>query len=168
MNITGTTAKDTIFASKLGGTITAGSGADVITAGASKDTFVQAKGTSVAPTVINLKSNIAAGDTLTFANGVDIIQGFGSDDVIKGGTETKTTALGSGTAGGFTDGNTYYLSGNFVANTFTVTADGVGADTLVFIANGASLTDKTQLTGAVVLVGVDSGNLSDSNFATAS
>ncbi len=170
MSIEGINGKDTIFASELGGTINAGSGADVITAGASQDTFVQAKDSSVAATAINLKSNISAGDTLTFGSGVDIIQGFGSDDVIKGGTGgTKISALGSGT-GALTDNIAYYLSGDFADDTgvFTITANGVGADTLVFIANGSALSSASQLTGAVVLVGVDSDNLSNDNFATAS
>ncbi len=171
LNINGSTKSDIIYASKLGGTITGGAGADVITAGASKDTFVQAKDSSVAASAIGINStNIAVDDTLTFANGVDIIQGFGSDDVIKGGTgATKTTALGVAKSGGFTDNTTYYLSGNFVADTgvFTVTDDGVGADTLVFIAKGTDLTQTTDLTGAVVLVGVGSNTLSASNFEVA-
>ena len=164
MSIEGSNGNDSIFASELGGTITGGSGADVITAGASKDTFVQAKDTSVTPTTIRLSSKIAAGDTLTFANGVDIIQGFGSNDVIKGGSSTATSVFGSGTDSVSTDGETCYLSGNFVDNTFTVTDNGVGADTLVFIANGTKLSAANQLSGAVVLVGVNSDNLSNNNF----
>lgn len=171
--INGGSGDDIINASAATGNVTieGGSGADVITAGASKDTFVQANNTSVAPSAMTINgSNIAADDTLTFANGVDIIQGFGSDDVIKGGTgATKTTALNVAKSGGFTDNTTYYLSGNFVADTgvFTVTDDGVGVDTLVFIAKGANLTQTTDLTGAVVLVGVGSNTLSASNFEVA-
>ena len=173
MNINGlnvTNGNDTIFASELGGTITGGSGADVITAGASKDTFVQTKTSSVDPTGMTLgTTNIETGNTLTFGNGVDIIKGFDGSggDVIKGGSSTITAALGKAKADGFTADNTYYLSGNFVANTFTVTADGVGKDTLVFIAKETSLSNNTDLSGAVVLVGVNSGDLSNNNFEAA-
>ena len=171
LNINGSTKSDIIYASKLGGTIEGGAGADVITAGASKDTFVQANNTSVAASAVSIAgSNVAAGDTLTFANGVDIIQGFGGDDVIKGGTVAgKVTALGQTAASGFTSNNTYYLSGNFVADTgvFTIADDGVGKDTLVFIAKANNLTNATDLTGAVVLVGVGSNTLSASNFEVA-
>lgn len=155
MNITGTAGADTITASKLGGTISAGSGADRITAGAGDDTFVIVKDTGLTAAATNFaSSDVAAGDTIIIGNKANIINDFATGvDKIATATSAAEAALGKTAASGFTSGSGYYLNGTYENGTFTVADNGAGTDTLVFFAGATGITTASNLQGAVVLVG---------------
>lgn len=126
-------------------------------------------GDSIATTATTYAgANIAAGDVLTFGNGVEVVNNFlagaGGDVLADGnGAAAATTLIGVATGAALTAATTYFLSGtyNSVTGVFTASADGAGADTLIVDGAGATLAAST---GAVVLVGVDSDNLVAANF----
>jgi len=182
--ITGSSGPDTITGGASNDVLTGKNGADSITGGAggdsivltetvaSSDEVVSVEGASVAPSATSLAgATLAADDTLTFANGVDVVTGFtagASGDIIDGvdAAAIPTTGIGVAAAAGFT-GDTFFISGNYVASTgvFTVTADGVGSDTLIVDAenNAATLAATDDF---ILLVGVDSDDLVAANFTT--
>ena len=195
--------EDTITAGTGGNIINAGMGADTITMGDSecgvqskivfKSDAIVGSGDSIAATTASLSATITAGDTITFGNGVDVITGFNAaSDVLDteaSGAAAVTMiglvgdnldgAAGTATSGGTASGDAnYFVSGNFDADTgvFTITADGIGLDTLLLTAqDGASDTILDSTSGGavggsdsmVVLVGVDSDDLSAANFTVA-
>jgi Ca2+-binding RTX toxin-like protein len=171
---------DTITNTSGTGAITGGIGADTFTGGTGIETYVQAVTSSVAPSAFSIAAGIggqlAAGDSLTFANGVDLINGFsttaGALDIVNGVTTTApTTAIGQGTVLGNDLANgaddNLFISGAWDANskTFTFTADGLGADTLYIDATNGAVENISTHTGLIVMVGVDSDNLAAANFA---
>lgn len=180
--ITGSSGADTITGGGSADTITGGLGADSITGGAGADRIVltetiaavdevvSVEGASVAPSATSIAgANLAAGDTLTFGSGLDVVVGFtagAGGDIIDGVDDAAapTTGIGVAVAAGFT-GDTFFISGNYVASTgvFTVTADGAGADTLIVDAenNAATLAATDDF---ILLVGVDSDDLAAGNF----
>ena len=155
-----------------GDTITGGLGADVITLGShagGNDSVNNAVADSFIATADTLTPGaIAAGDTLIFGNGVDVVTGFNvATDVIDGTTAAAAftpllgTAVVAGTAAAATE---YYLSGNYnaVTGVFTVTANGAGNDTLV--ANTLAASTVLTNTSEIILVGVNSATLGAANF----
>ncbi len=167
--ITGGAGVDTINAGAGADVIDGNGGADNITLGGGVDTFNFAAGDSVASTAQTFAgANLAANDTITFGNSLDIIQDFAagaSGDLFNGANAgAPTTGIGVAVAAGFAAGTTYFVSGNFNTGTgvFTATADGAGADTL--IVEGAAATALGASTNAVMLIGVDSDDLVAANF----
>ena len=161
--LTGGAGNDVILSAAGTDSVTAGQGADTVTLSvdAADDVVVQGASDSIAASATSLSATFTAGDTITFANGVDVVNNFlagASNDVLSIGTAFSTNLLGSAT-GVATIG---WLSGNYDALTgiFTVTAAGAGTDTLVFQASTLS----AGTTRAVLLAGVDSDNLVNSNF----
>ena len=176
--ITGGSGDDTILGGAGADSITGGAGDDRMTGGAGSDTFVQAinastvSSASTTGTGAGTAGAIAASETITFANGVDVITDFtagAGGDVIDNvlGATAAITAIGE-TENAMTASRNFFLSGAFVESTgvFTVAADGTGADTLVFetAASGATLTIAGN-TNMIVLQGVDSDDLVAANFA---
>jgi Ca2+-binding RTX toxin-like protein len=167
-NATGTAGVDYIIGSAGANTITGAAGNDVMTGGAGVDTFVQA---AAASTVLTAETVTEAGilvtETITFGNGVDVITDFtagnGGDILDAQAAGAPTAALGSNQAAD-TSGTMFFLSGTFVAATglFTITANGAGADTLIF--EGDAGANLAAVNDAIVLVGVDSDDLVAANF----
>ena len=146
--------------------------ADTLTGGSGVDSFVQGTTASVVASSTNFvsASSIAAGDTLTFANGLDVINGFtagnGGDVLDLAVAALAITAIGvSSTA--LVDGKNYFLSGNYNATTgeFVITDDGLGKDTIILQGYTRAGADISTNTSAVLLVGVDSDDLVIGNFA---
>ena len=165
-------------------TITAGSGTNTINAGGGADSITLSTHTNVQTIAVNLTSSVATSssslsasvapsDTLTFANGVDVVTGFvagAAKDVIDN-TDAVVTAIATGigqskSAGFATATTTYYLSGayNATSKVFTIAADGAGADTLVVLGDAAHPSFASHAND-IVLVGVNSANLVAGNFA---
>ena len=171
--LTGGAGADTISGAVGADTITGGAGADSMTGGAGADTFVQTALTnSAAYTASSIAgATIAAGDTFTFGNGVDIITDFtagtGGDVLDNGAAAVVANATGIGqnkTTGFATATTTYWVSGTYSSGTFTALADGTGADTLIVFGD-ATPTALSSRTDFVVLVGVDTDNLVAANFS---
>ena len=171
--LSGAAGADTINGGAGADTITGGTGADSVTGGAGVDSFRVAVGDGVATTASSFAAaTLAAGDTLTFGNGVDVISGFvaGAGGDVLDNTTTNTTTLTSGiglaTANGFVTTTTaYYISGyyNSTTHVFTAAANGAGTDTA--IVEGVAATALNASTTTVVLVGVNSADLTTANFA---
>ena len=172
---------DTITNTSGTGAITGGIGSDTFTGGSGVDTYVQGFTASTAPTSFSIAAGIAgrivAGDSLTFANGVDIINGFGISgtlDIINTGAVAGATATTTGINVGTVLGNNLAgaddvldFSGAWdaTAKTFTFTNDGLGPDTLFAdVNNGAASDNISTSQGLTVLIGVDSDNLAAANF----
>jgi large exoprotein involved in heme utilization and adhesion len=163
---------DTITNASGTGAITGGIGADSMTGGTGVETYVQALTDSVAPSSFSIAAGIAgqlaAGDSLTFANGVDIITSFTGTvtvDRIDGtNTTLPTTAIGQATVLGNNLANAandnLFVSGAWdaTAKTFTFTADGLGADTLYIDATDGAVENISTHTGLIILKGFDSDN----------
>jgi len=181
--VTGNTGGDTISLGAGDDTVDAAGGADTVTLGTGDDTVTQNYGDSVAAGAGSITDSagvahgagdaIAATDIITFASGVDVINGFtagAGGDVISGLTTSgaPTSAIGAAedalVAGAADD--LLFLSGSFNAttNVFTVAADGTGADTLIFDVDLSDSEDIDATTGAFVLVGVDSDDLVAADF----
>jgi len=174
-NIIGSTGTDYLVGSSSANTITGGTGADVVLLGAGADTYVFVQADSIAQTgTTDADAAFAAGETVTFANGVDVIRsgftaGTGGDVLDLDVTAAiPTTGIGANNAA-LTTNTVYVLSGAYVASTgvFTIAAAGTGADTLMYVALAASAVslDVTTSTSAIVLVGVVDTALVAANFA---
>lgn len=157
-----------------GGTdaITGGTNNDAITAGAGQQTFIQATGDSTARnggTVTAGANAIAAGQTLVFGNGVDVITNFAAGaggDILDLATGGPAQLLLGTNANALVAGTNYILSGNFnTANgTFTIAANGAGADSIIYQGFAAAGTEITTNTSGIVLVGVNSANFAAANI----
>lgn len=179
INATGNGEANTLIGNDGNNIITAGAGLDVITAGKGADSIilgesvsaidkvVQADGDSKAATANNIVTTIKVGDTITFANGLDIITGFkaGTDVLDVGTAGTAVSGIGLDETN-FTATKTIFLSGSYSASTkvFTVTADGSGSSTLLLDTTVAA--DRTIATADtwILLVGVDSDSLVSGTF----
>jgi len=165
--------KDTISGSAGTDNITGGLAADNLTGGSGADTFVQGASASLAITAegVSVNAAIAAGDTFTFGNGVDIVTDFtagaGGDalNLQTGGVLNSMfgddiTAFNAGVA------VVGFLSGSYNASTgvFTISADGVGADTLILDNDAGAQDSWVTADQWIVLIGVDSDNLVAGNF----
>lgn len=169
----GSNGTDYIVGSSAANTITGGLGADVMTGGAGAtvaDRFVQAAGDSVAAAGFSTvgAGGLATAKTVSFANGIDVITDFNAavDSISVGFAATALTSLNGLASNVATTGATtvYFLSGAFDTATgdFVIDADGAGADTLVL--QSVAATNFTTATSAIVLIGLDSDNLSTANF----
>jgi hypothetical protein len=182
--INGHGGNDTIVGGAGADVITAGAGADEITGGTGADTITLSSGAedvnvgdddSVAATSTSFAgANVAAGDTMTFANGVDVVTGFtagaSSDSIATGdGANIAVTHLGQAVADltAAADEN-LFLSGNWDASskTFTITGNGQGADTMIFNGQHGDATNDalTTIANITILVGVDTDDLHADNF----
>lgn len=184
---------DVITAGTGNNFIIAGTDADKITLGNNLDEgcaiisgVTQNQGDSVAATAVHIaavNNKIAAGDTITFGNGVDLVYGFNykSDRLDLEADTIATSLIGAvstdldGSGNDATSEANYFLSGNYNATTgvFTITADGSGADTVLFTTTeavtgtpGANAANDALSTidSAIILVGVDSDNLTLVNY----
>ncbi|MFA6899624.1 MAG: hypothetical protein WC256_05380 [Desulfurivibrionaceae bacterium] len=153
--------------STVGNTITGGTGADGITLAldASVDTIVQADGDSIASTANTTTGVIAAGQTITFGGGLDIVNRFvGATDKMNVGTSgVLVTGIGLDEAA-FTATTNIFLSGNYAAGVFTITADGAGADTLLLDTTVAADRNIATADTWVLLQGTNSGTLLAAKF----
>lgn len=167
----------------LADTLTGGTGADTLNGEAGPDRMavgldnaidtvdLSTLSNSVVSTGNNLTfSNISIGDTITYANGIDVIDNF---DAVKGDIIVVSKVFGPmgilnteyGTSWAFIAGANYYLSGEFneVTRVFTVTANGAGPDTLLIQGEGSSDTFYSN-DSSVILLGVNSNDLTADNF----
>jgi len=171
--VTGGTGADYIVGSAVANTITGGAGADTIDGGAGADRVVQGLTDSVARTASTFAgAAVAAADTITFGNRVDVISGFvagAAGDVLDVLVAGAPTSLIGETVADLTAGQeVFFVSGAYNATTrvFTIAADGTGADTAIVQADNAVAASDALTTNAsiVILVGVDSDNLVAANF----
>ena len=169
--------KDTISGNGGADAITGGTSADSMTGGTGVDTYTQGISDSLAVSAsVFAGATVAAGDTLTFGNGVDVITDFvagAGGDVVDGLMGGAPTTLIGETVAALTaiTGEVFFASGSFNATTglFTISAAGTGLDTLIVYANQATAASDNLTTNAsmIVLVGVDSDNLVAGNFTSA-
>jgi len=166
-------------------TVDGGIGADTLTGGTGDDNFVMTLTEGVAATsVIDVSTGnamaatatIAAGDYIVFGNGIDIITDFTAggtdDDVNVNTTGAAASAIGAGRddlddVGGAATDDILFLSGAWDAGskTFTIAADGAGADTLILDVDAGTVgNDLTTSTSMFLLQGVDSDDLTASDF----
>lgn len=139
---------------------TGGTGADAFTGGTGVNTYVQTMGDSVAATANTLATTIANGNTITFANGLDVITTFASTadkintdiDSSGGGAAAIVNAVGQLASAVQT--SNFYMRGDYLNGTFTISA--TGADTLMSLGKAASTLTFADATDYVLLVGVTS------------
>jgi len=174
--IVGTSGGDTINGNGGNDTITGGAGADSLTGGSGVDTYVQGAASSVASSGgVLAGATYAALDTIVFGSSLDVISNFtagASGDALDVTTAGAATTLIGKTAAGNAayNGVTYFASGAYNAGTktFTLAADGAGADTLIYIGTNATSFSASGAAGAntsaIVLQGVNSANLVAANF----
>jgi Ca2+-binding RTX toxin-like protein len=171
--LVGGAGKDTISGGAGTDNITGGIGADNMTGGTGVDTFNGTLTSSVASSATAIAgATLAAGDTLTFGNGVDVITDFtagAGGDVLENtaaAVAAIATGIGQNVTTGFATATTnYFVSGTYNATTgsFTVSADGVGADSMIVFGD-ATPTALAASTHNIILVGVDTDNLVAANF----
>lgn len=109
--------------------------------------------------------NLDVADKIAFTNGVDVITDFtagvGGDIFDGANAGMPTTGVGVPLIDGFASGMTYFVSGIWAGNIFTVAADGVGADTMVIEGSGV---DQGLIEDYVILVGVNSDDIVAASF----
>lgn len=155
--VTGGTLDDTIFGDAGNDSITGGTGDDSITTGDGNDTVLNEAATAASATAV--AATIAVGNSVTFANGIDVITDFttANDRMNVATTTAIATLVGVVAATGFTiDSLMVSASGTFTAatGTFTFAADGAGPDTLI-AQTGAAVADAfSNLVNFQVLSGV--------------
>jgi Ca2+-binding RTX toxin-like protein len=141
--ISGGAGADTITGGAGDDVITGGEAIDTINAGAGDDTIDLTEATvavdhldtadghstdSTANTLTLIASGgIAAGDTITFGDGVDTVTGFGSTDTIDidsiaNAAVAPTTLLAVDTTAALTDNVAYVAYGTWDGSTFTIAA----------------------------------------------
>jgi len=184
--LTGGAGNDTINAgSGADTTIDGGIGADTLTGGLGDDNFVMTLTQGVSATAVTdvstgnamaAAATIAAGDIITFGNGVDVITDFTAggtiDDVNVNTAGAAASAIGAGRddlddVGGAATDDILFLSGAWdaTAKTFTIAADGAGADTLILDVDAGTVgNDLTTSTSMFILQGVDSDDLVAADF----
>jgi hypothetical protein len=187
--LNGGAGNDTINSGAGTDGVDGGTGADAFTGGTGVETYAQVlTGSSVAPTAKTTADAgaFAAGDTLTFGNGVDVITGFStttgsgataaSDDILNAnstGAALPTTLIGvaendlTAAAGGVN----MIVSGAWDAasSTFTMTSDDLGPDSLFLSAlhtgGGHASDDIMTNTNIVILVGAGTEDLVAAQFS---
>jgi Ca2+-binding RTX toxin-like protein len=183
--LNGGAGNDTISSGAGTDGVDGGTGADAFTGGTGVETYAQVlTGPSVAPTAKTTADggNFAAGDTLTFGNGVDVITGFStttgagataaSDDIIAAngaGGALPTTLIGvaendltAGTVNMIVSG-----AWDAASSTFTMTSDDLGPDSLFLSAANATGTsdDIMSNTNIIILVGAGTEDLVAAQFS---
>jgi hypothetical protein len=178
--LVGGAGNDTIVGGASADTnITGGFGADTLTGGAGDDNFIQTDLHGVTATaVIDASTGNAMAATVTFAVGDQIVYGNGVDvytDFTAGGTVddidtfvagAPTTLIGVAHDQLNAADDINFLSGSFNSstNTFTITADGVGADTLIVSIDESVAESIDNTANAFILQGVDSDDLVAADF----
>jgi Ca2+-binding RTX toxin-like protein len=181
VNLTGTSGADTLTTGVLADTINGGAGNDTVDGNAGADTIDVSSGDDtvthqddegIAATAVSTAGGavFAVGDTITFGNGLDIVNGFEAGtggDVMDMDHAFATLASALGVAENAFHGDTSsiaYLSGTYVASTgvFTIAANGAaGSSTLLIDSADADIASNND---AVLLVGVDVDNLVAANI----
>jgi hypothetical protein len=164
----GGTGDDVFNAGAGNNTLDGGGGDDTYNlADGGTDTVVLVLTDSTVRTAENItEAAVAVGETLTFGNGIDVINGFtagtGGDVVDGANAGAPTTIVGSNQLGSDV-GTTFFASGAFVLATgvFTIAADGTGADTLLI--SGVAGNNLDAANDGIVLVGVDSSDIVAAN-----
>jgi len=177
---TGGSGNDTLIGNSGDDSLIGGAGNDSLNGGAGDDSFDLTGGgndTIVAPlstaaSAVSIAAGnagaIAAADTLTFGNGVDVVTGFsGSGDLITVTTPGTLASLIGQTENDLAELTTFYASGTWDADEskFTISANGAGPDTLISQNEATSANDDiATMNTFMVLVGVDSDDLSTADF----
>jgi Ca2+-binding RTX toxin-like protein len=174
-NLFGNAGNDSIYGGEGADFIDGGAGADAIFGGLGDDSFVQSLGDSIASTAqtIATSGSIAAGDSITFDNGLDIYGDFEAgnpDETI----DTTNSGMGLLSIIGqdelsLTDNALIFASGTYETNTkvFTISVDGAGSDTLMIdvdSANNASSNVLSEATSIFLLQGITSDTLATGDF----
>lgn len=170
----GSTVADSISGGAGADMIDAGKGGDVWSGGAGADTFgglttandIGLQGEGVAASASGLTATVAAGQTITFANGtigssnvdriIDFVSGTDKLDVVNAGV-APTSLLGADATANFATNNvTYVLYGNYAAGTgvFTAAAGYSAATSDAIIENGSGNVVNAS-TGWVLLTGLN-------------
>ena len=164
----GGTADDVFNAGGGNNTLDGGTGDDTYNiADGGTDTILQNAGDSTAYTAETItEAAVAVGETLTFGNGIDVVNGFtagASGDVINGANAGAPTTLVGSDQTANTSATTFFASGAFVLSTgvFTIAADGSGADTLLI--DGGANANMNDSADGIVLVGVNSSDIVAAN-----
>lgn len=144
-------------------TLTGGMGADTLSGGAGNDTFRFVSGDSPGLTGVDLGGDgvLSAGDTFSFANGIDVITDFSAGDTIgfftaNGDPLTGFTGPSANPFGSFGNDEFFYFQGDFAAGVFTASLPGAGDDILL-IYDGDPTAGAAQT--ALVLSGVSFASL---------
>jgi hypothetical protein len=175
---TGGTGAETLRGGTGDDIYNAGAGNNSLDGGGGNDTFNLADGGT--DTVVSVLTDstvlsaeniteaaVAVGETITFGNGIDVVNGFtagASGDVLNyANAGAPTTIVGSNQLGDDVATN-FFASGAFVLSTgvFTIAADGSGADTLII--SGVIGNDLVLANNGIVLVGVDSDDIVAANI----
>jgi len=169
------TGDDEILGGDGADNITGNGGDDTMTGGAGVNTFNQAtNGDSTAYTATSRAGAYAAGDTITFGNGVDVITDFAAgatagnaNNVLNLGNAGLGTDLiaNVNTTANLTINTNYFASGtyNTATGVFTIATAGTGPDTMYVWEDGtAGLLSANANT--VILRGVVSTNLVAANI----
>jgi len=140
--VTAGTLNDTVFGDNGNDSLTGGTGNDTISTGAGTDTVLSEATTAQTATSLTAAA-IAAGNTITFGNGIDVVTDFATatDRMNTTNTTAIATMIGIATAAGFAiDSLMVSASGTFTAATgvFTFAADNAGPDTLIAETGGAA------------------------------
>ena len=164
----GGTADDVFNAGGGNNTLDGGTGDDTYNiADGGTDTIVQNDGDSTARTADTVtEAAVAVGETITFGNGVDVVNGFtagASGDVLDITIAGAPTTLVGSDQTANTSATVFFASGAFVLSTgvFTIAADGAGADTLII--EGVAGANLNASDDAIVLVGVNSSDIVAAN-----
>jgi hypothetical protein len=180
------TARNTLSGGEGADIITGGSGrdtvdggllADTVTLGGGADTYIFAAGDSVAADDLLHTGPAEAADTdeivaasagiISFDNGVDIINGFSSDDFIKGiGTAIDTTVSATTTWGDIVDAKVLVMYGtNGSDNNFVIAGafDLSTAHDAVVMLTDADNKEGATNTNSIILTNLAAA-LADTNF----
>ena len=108
---------------------------------------------------------IAAGQTITFGDGLDTVTNFNAAvDILNVGTGgAAASGIGLNEAA-FTATKTIFFSGAYSGGVFTIADDGLGADTLLLDTTDAADINIATANTWVLLVGVDSDTLIAGTF----
>ena len=167
LNINGSNNSDIIYASKLGGTITAGSGVDRITLNAGADTvvFESTPGANGVDTITGFKAG-TDGDKLDVSTLLGEVKGLQTVTAINGtGTATDVTANNVIVLNATTTDKLVFTSAN---NTKVFIVDATNNNVYLYTATNATEVNATAvLTTAnqvATLTGVTATELVDANF----
>jgi len=183
--ITGGTAADALLGGAGADTIDGGAGSDAITGGTGADSMTGGSGVDTydvstagyawgvaASSTSFAGATVAAGDSLTFGNGVDVITDFTAGtggDILNVISGTESTLIGETVADLTAGAETFIASGSWVSasKTFVIMAAGTGTDTMVVsTANATVVSDAlTTNTSIIILVGVDTDDIVAGNIA---
>lgn len=169
--LTGTAGMDYLNGSSAADTLIGDAGADILVGGADADIYQQGDDHGLAGTAAADPGNdgLTDGDTITFGNGVDVINGFlhGTDKLsleelaINLADSSATFDVNAGNYG-IADDDFAAIRGNYDAVTGVFTANAVGADKL--LGYDADALDGTVDVEFVVLVGAGGATITTADF----